>query len=227
VQKKKKGNTPITAMEVGGCNHEFLSAAVTAAIPNLDAQQAMGESFRALVPGRGLQPAISVADPVAAAAAVGEMKAAAAVAVAATAENASGKVGKAADTVLTPQNARTPAARIIIAGPTPVIDPSTVKLDADARCAFSDRNLQPRMPLVLTPLLRLKLLQACDQWHSSREFTQHFKVRPNAVGCSLILPVSTVNCVQTLKAVAKVAWTYKWWPCTANHELCHLNDDVT
>jgi hypothetical protein len=38
----------------------------------------------------------------------------------------------------------------------------------------------------LTPrLLRLKLYHACDQWHSSREFT--------------LLPVDTVNCVTTLK----------------------------
>jgi hypothetical protein len=32
-----------------------------------------------------------------------------------------------------------------------------------ARCAFFDRNLHSRMPLVATPLLRWKLLHACDQ----------------------------------------------------------------
>jgi hypothetical protein len=38
------------------------------------------------------------------------------------------------------------------------------------RCAFSDRNLHSRMPLDPTHA-RLKLLHACDQWHSSRVFT--------------------------------------------------------
>jgi hypothetical protein len=33
-----------------------------------------------------------------------------------------------------------------------------------------DRNSHSRMPLVSTPA-RFKLLQACDQWHSSRVFT--------------------------------------------------------
>jgi hypothetical protein len=54
-----------------------------------------------------------------------------------------------------------------------------------ARCAFFDRTLHSRMPLVPTPA-RLKRCHACDQWHSSR--------------VSTILPVHTVNCVQTLKA---------------------------
>jgi hypothetical protein len=36
-----------------------------------------------------------------------------------------------------------------------------------ARCLFSNRNLHSMMPLVPTPA-RLKLLQACDQYHSSR-----------------------------------------------------------
>jgi hypothetical protein len=53
------------------------------------------------------------------------------------------------------------------------------------RCAFSDGNLHSRMPLVPTPA-RLKLLQACDQWHSSRKFTpltgSHCKLRPNTEG---------------------------------------------
>jgi hypothetical protein len=46
-----------------------------------------------------------------------------------------------------------------------------------------DRNLHSRMPLVPTPA-RLK---RCDKWHSSR--------------VSTFLPVRTVICVQTLKAL--------------------------
>jgi hypothetical protein len=50
------------------------------------------------------------------------------------------------------------------------------------RCAFFDGNLHLRMPLVPTPD-RLKLLHACDQWHSSREVTALIgwqrKFRPN------------------------------------------------
>jgi hypothetical protein len=46
------------------------------------------------------------------------------------------------------------------------------------RCAFFDRNLHSRMPLVPTP--------ACDQCHSSRKFTfltgSHCKLRPNTKG---------------------------------------------
>jgi hypothetical protein len=34
------------------------------------------------------------------------------------------------------------------------------------RCAFLGRNLHSRMPLIPSPT-RLKLLHACDQWHSS------------------------------------------------------------
>jgi hypothetical protein len=53
------------------------------------------------------------------------------------------------------------------------------------RCAFSDRILHSRMPLAPTPA-RLKLLHACDQWHSSRVFTPligwHCKLRPNTEG---------------------------------------------
>jgi hypothetical protein len=55
----------------------------------------------------------------------------------------------------------------------------------DARCAFSDRKLHPRMPLVPTPA-RLKLLHACDQCHSSRVITPltgwHCKLCPNTEG---------------------------------------------
>jgi hypothetical protein len=54
------------------------------------------------------------------------------------------------------------------------------------RCAIFDGNLHPRMPLVPTPA-RLKLLQACDQWHSSRMSApltgSHCKLRPNTEGC--------------------------------------------
>jgi hypothetical protein len=54
-----------------------------------------------------------------------------------------------------------------------------------ARCAFSDRNLHSRMPLDPTHV-RLKLLHACDQWHSSRKFTPltglHCKFRPTTEG---------------------------------------------
>jgi hypothetical protein len=48
-----------------------------------------------------------------------------------------------------------------------------------------DRNLRSRMPLVPTHV-RLKLLHACGQWHSSR--------------VPLLLPVRTLNLIQTLKA---------------------------
>jgi hypothetical protein len=79
--------------------------------------------------------------------------------------------------------------------------------NAFVRCAFFDRNLHSRMPLVLR-LLRLKLEQTCDdisvvtefmvdaaplearavcdQWHSSRGFTPltgcHCKLRLNTEG---------------------------------------------
>jgi hypothetical protein len=46
------------------------------------------------------------------------------------------------------------------------------------------QKLHSRLPLDPTHV-RLKLLHACDQWHSSRKFT--------------LLPVGTVTCVQTLK----------------------------
>jgi hypothetical protein len=42
------------------------------------------------------------------------------------------------------------------------------------------------VPLSFTPLLRLKRCHACDQWHSSREFTPltgwHCKLGPNTEG---------------------------------------------
>jgi hypothetical protein len=55
-----------------------------------------------------------------------------------------------------------------------------------ARCPLFDRKLHSRMPLSFTPLLRLKLLHACDQWHSSRVSTfltgSHCKSRPITEG---------------------------------------------
>jgi hypothetical protein len=59
-------------------------------------------------------------------------------------------------------------------------------LRVDVRCAFSDRNLHSRMPLDPTPA-RLKLEHACDHCHSSW-------------GVHYLLPVDTVNSVQTRKA---------------------------
>jgi hypothetical protein len=61
-----------------------------------------------------------------------------------------------------------------------------VDRDCAARCAFFGGNLHSMLPLVRTPA-RLKVLHACNQWYSSRAFT-------------LLLPVGTVNSVQTLKA---------------------------
>jgi hypothetical protein len=58
------------------------------------------------------------------------------------------------------------------------------------RCSFSDGFFHSRMPLDPTPV-RLKLLHACDQWHSSRKFT--------------LLPFGNVNSVTTLKANYKAS----------------------
>jgi hypothetical protein len=59
--------------------------------------------------------------------------------------------------------------------------------EAFARCSVFDRNLQSRMPLSFTPLLRLQRCHACDQWHSSRVFPPltgwHYKLRLNTAGC--------------------------------------------
>jgi hypothetical protein len=58
------------------------------------------------------------------------------------------------------------------------------------RCAFFGRNLHSRMPLDPTHV-RLKLLHACDQWHSSRKFTPltglHCKLRPNTEGAVAVV----------------------------------------
>jgi hypothetical protein len=53
---------------------------------------------------------------------------------------------------------------------------------AEVRCAFFDKIVHSRMPLSFTHLFCLKLLHACDQWHSSQVVT--------------FLPVHTVNCVK-------------------------------
>jgi hypothetical protein len=57
----------------------------------------------------------------------------------------------------------------------------------NVRCAVFDGNLHPRIPLRFTTLLHVKLLHACDQWHSSRKFNPltgfHCKLRPNTEGC--------------------------------------------
>jgi hypothetical protein len=60
---------------------------------------------------------------------------------------------------------------------------------AMVRCAFFGRNLHSRMPLDPMPArltARLKLLHACDQWHSSRVSTfltsSHCNLRPNTEG---------------------------------------------
>ena len=66
------------------------------------------------------------------------------------------------------------------------MDSAALGLAALVRCAFLDRKLHPRMQLVSTHA-RVKLLRACAQWHSSREFT--------------FLRFGTVNSVQTLKGV--------------------------
>jgi hypothetical protein len=55
---------------------------------------------------------------------------------------------------------------------------------------FCDARFLSRVPLSATPLLRLKLLRACDQWHSSR------------VSTHTLSPVDAVNSVKTLKVDA-------------------------
>jgi hypothetical protein len=57
-------------------------------------------------------------------------------------------------------------------GPLPVAFTKLVRqaYAACVRCAFSDTGLHSRMPLDPTHV-RLKLMHACDQWHSSRVST--------------------------------------------------------
>jgi C-terminal processing protease CtpA/Prc len=45
----------------------------------------------------------------------------------------------------------------------------------EVRCAFSDRDLHSRVSLDPTHV-RLKLLHACDQWHSSRASTTTYQL---------------------------------------------------
>jgi hypothetical protein len=58
-------------------------------------------------------------------------------------------------------------------------------MSGDGTVRVLDRNLHLRMSLVLTPA-RLKLLHACDQWHSLRVFIlltgSRCKLRPNTEG---------------------------------------------
>jgi hypothetical protein len=64
-------------------------------------------------------------------------------------------------------------------------DADTGQLAIVARCAFFDGNLHSRLPSDPTPLLRLKLFHACDQWYSrvSTPLTGWlYKLRPNTKG---------------------------------------------
>jgi hypothetical protein len=67
-------------------------------------------------------------------------------------------------------------------------------------------RFQKEIPIRGLPLdpthVRLKLLHACDQWHSSRVFTTSCMRVTNSIplGCPLLLPVGTVNSVQSPKA---------------------------
>jgi hypothetical protein len=56
------------------------------------------------------------------------------------------------------------------------------------RCVFSNWIVHSRMPLSFTPLLRLKVEQACDQWHFSQASTP-------------LTGSHCINCVHTLQAV--------------------------
>jgi hypothetical protein len=69
---------------------------------------------------------------------------------------------------------------------------AVVKIDVEGsewavRCAFFDRNLHSRMPLVPTPArFKLQASRRGNQWHSSRMFTpltgSHCELRPNTEG---------------------------------------------
>jgi anaphase-promoting complex subunit 8 len=54
--------------------------------------------------------------------------------------------------------------------------PAAIEAYRRARCSVFDRNLNSRMPLGFTPLLRLKRCHACDQWHSSRVSTASYRL---------------------------------------------------
>jgi hypothetical protein len=77
-------------------------------------------------------------------------------------------------------------------------------------CSFFGRNLHSRMPLYFTPLLRLKLLHACDQWHSSL-----------VLECSL--PLTSWHC----KFNPNTEGTTRRPLLTDGHEFRHFTDDVT
>jgi hypothetical protein len=76
--------------------------------------------------------------------------------------------------------------------------PMEVAITSWARCAFSDRKLHSRMPLVRMPA-RFKL-------EASMRLTNGIPL-----GCPLFLPVHTVNCVQTLKANCLRSQAHKCW----------------
>jgi hypothetical protein len=75
-------------------------------------------------------------------------------------------------------------------GPWVGVQPKYVTVLPHVRCAFSDRNLHSRMSLVPKPARFKRAVEA------SRRVTNGI-----LLGCPLFLPVHTVNCVQTLKAI--------------------------
>ena len=91
---------------------------------------------------------------------------------------------------------------------------------ADAvRCAFFDRNLHSRMPLVNVPTpARLKLLasseQACDQWYSSRMFTPltgwHCEFRPNAEGAACWVRGQRGTTSKGTPSSSRRRWRWRW-----------------
>jgi hypothetical protein len=86
-----------------------------------------------------------------------------------------------------------------------------------ARCAFFDRNVHSRMPLIPTPA-RLKRAGG-HQWHSSRVSTfltsSHCKLRPNTEGCQPKLGGFIVEAVLSRSARALVY-------CRAVHGILEL-----
>jgi hypothetical protein len=84
----------------------------------------------------------------------------------------------------------------------------TVDGQTYAQCSGLIRNVHSRMLLDPTPA-GVKLLQACDQWHSSR--------------VSTFLPVDTVNYTATLMNTCALRLRSK----PSNLELWHHVDDVT
>jgi hypothetical protein len=109
----------------------------------------------------------------------------------------------------------------------PTLD-SVVQCSSRVRCAFFGRTLHSRMPLVPTPLLRLKLLHACAQWHSSRKFTAltgwHCKLCPNTKGATdasgLLLAMNTTTWWLTSGASSAIGTGLV--PCI----VCALDDAI-